>query len=208
MSLFNSFFSQEWVKIATVFSYVILIAVVPFIYMKLARKLPEYFREKFIENCWEIYGVLFFLSIAPTGYLILYFFNSDTSFIDKDPLPWVCFLGGMGATFDYFRTRNQLALAIKKNNNANRLNIIHGISKLSNLTVALGAIPLVYGVIMIVLTNSSYSGKLPAMMWFWSFLITGLAIIYALWSKAFLGVSQAYASNPDLAVDPYKNRVN
>lgn len=208
MSLFDSFFSQEWVKIATLFCYIFLIVSVPFVYKKISKELPEHWRDKFIENCWEIYGVFFFLSIAPVGYLILYFFNSDASFIDKDPLPWVCFLGGLGASFDYRRTRNQLAIAIKKNNNSNRVDIINGISKLSNLAVILGTIPLVYGAIMIVLTNSSYLDKLPAMMWFWSFMISGLAIFYALWSKAFLGVSQAYASNPDLAARPFNNRVN
>lgn len=208
MYIFENFFSQEWVRIATIFTYVVLLIYIPFLYVKTTKRLPEQFREKYIENCWELYGVLFFLSIAPVGYLVLYFFNSDSSFIDKDPLPWVCFLGGLGASFDYFRTRNQLTLAIKKNNNANRINTINAISKLSMLPAILGVIPLTYGTVMIALTNSSYLDKLPAMMWFWSFLITGLAIIYAVWSKGFLAVSQSYASNPNLAAIPHNKGVN
>ncbi|SDH46173.1 hypothetical protein [Janthinobacterium sp. YR213] len=208
MSLFNSFFSQEWVKITTVFLYVALIIVIPFIYIKLSKNLDEQSREKFVDNCWEFYGVLFFLSIAPVGYLILYFLNSDTSFIDKDPLPWVCFLGGAGALFDYIRTRRQLKLAIKKNRTANRVSIVNNISRMSRVTVVLSAIPLTYGAIMVGLTNSSYLAKLPAIMWFFSFLISGLAIICAVWAKAILSVSQAYASNPDLAANPYNKGIN
>ena len=202
MYIFESFFSQEWVKITTIFAYVVLLIAVPFMYKKITRRLPEALHEHFIQNCWELYGVLFFLSIAPVGYLILYFFSSDSSFVDKDPLPWVCFLGGLGALYDYLRTRGQLALAIRSNDNKNRLNVINRISKLSTLSVTFGAIPLTYGAVMIVLTNSSYLEKLPTMMWFFSFLITGLAIIYAVWSKAFLSISQSYASNPNLVVGP------
>jgi ABC-type multidrug transport system permease subunit len=51
---------------------------------------------------------------------------------------------------------------------------------------------------MIGVTNLMDPASINNMLWFLTFMITGLAVTYAVASKSLLLVSQAYASNPEL----------
>lgn len=51
---------------------------------------------------------------------------------------------------------------------------------------------------MIGVTNLIDPSSISNMLWFLTFMMTGLAVVYSVASKTLLLVSQAYASNPEL----------
>lgn len=198
MFLFENFYAQEWVQVCTAFIYVVLIVLVPIAYWKISQKLNGDAKIKFIECASEIYGVLFFLLIAPVGYLILYFLGSDSKFMLNDPMAWVCLLGAGSSIFDLFRSRYSLKIARKPSCCDQRVDMILKWQYLTKIALYLSLIPFLYGVIMVGVTNLMSPESLHSMLWFLTFLITGWSIVYAVVSKALLFISQAYASNPKL----------
>jgi len=52
---------------------------------------------------------------------------------------------------------------------------------------------------MVVLTNTSFSGRLPHVMWFISFLVSSMGLTYAITSKTTLTTLKYVAAWPDPA---------
>lgn len=155
-------------------------------------------KKKFTEAALDIYGVVLFLLIAPAGYLILYFFGSQSKFMLNDPMAWVCFVGGAASVYDLIRVRMTLKSAHDWVRCNERTGSILMFERLTKLAFCLSLIPLLYGIVMIGVTNLMDPASISNMLWFLTFMITGLAVIYAVASKSLLLVSQAYASNPNL----------
>lgn len=198
MGIFESFYSQEWVQVVTSFAFVVLLLLVPFLYWRISRYLEGDFRKKFVKYSLEVYGVLFFLIIAPVGYLVLYFFGGKSGYMLSDPLPWICLIGGLSAIYDIFRARQDLELPSDSTRCPNRYQIIFTLKRITIVAGILSLIPLTYGGVMVAVTNLVSEKEIPVFLWFVSFLLTGLAIIYAVASKVILIVAQEYSSNPAL----------
>lgn len=193
--LFEDFYTKEWVQISTAFAYVALILMTPFFYWRASQRLKGDTRSKFIECAAEIYGVVFFLLIAPVGYLILYFFGSKSKFMLNDPMAWVCFLGAASSIYDLIRARFALNSAKASSSCSQRINNIYGFENLTKMALYLSLIPLCYGIFMVGITNLSDTASIHSALWFLTFLMTGLSVVYAVASRSLLLVSQAYASN-------------
>ncbi|MBN2991482.1 hypothetical protein JWR97_08905 [Pseudomonas cedrina subsp. fulgida] len=196
--MFEKFFAQNWVQVATAFAFLIVILFIPLMYWCISQKLEGDIKKKFIEAAFDIYGVVFFLLIAPAGYLALYFFGSQSKFMLNDPMAWVCFVGGAAAIYDLIRTRLALKSAKGSTRCNKRAGFIFMLERFTKLALCLSLIPLLYGMVMIGVTNLMDPASINDMLWFLTFMITGLAVICAVASKALLLVSQAYASNPEL----------
>ena len=203
--MFESFYAKEWVQVSTAFAFVVVILFTPLIYWCVSRKLKKDIKQQFIEAAFDIYGVVFFLLIAPIGYLVLYFFGSQSKFMLNDPMAWVCFIGGAASVYDLIRAR----LALKSAKESSRCNKKTGsislFERLTKLALCLSLIPLLYGMVMIGVTNLMAPGSINNLLWFLTFMITALAVIYAVASRTLLLVSQAYASNPELGCKEYGN---
>ncbi|WP_116826694.1 hypothetical protein [Pseudomonas syringae] len=196
--MFESFYAKDWVQVLTAFAFLIVILFTPLMYWRISQKLEEDIKKKFIEAAFDIYGVVFFLLIAPAGYLVLYFFGSQSKFMLNDPMAWVCFVGGAAAVYDLIRSRLALKSAKDSSRCNKRTEFIFMLERLTKLALCLSSIPLLYGMMMIGVTNLMDPASINNMMWFLTFMITGLAVTYAVASKSLLLVSQAYASNPEL----------
>lgn len=196
--MFETFFAQNWVQVATAFAFLIVILFIPLMYWCISQKLEGDIKKKFIEAAFDIYGVVFFLLIAPAGYLALYFFGSQSKFMLNDPMAWVCFVGGAAAIYDLIRTRLALKSAKGSTRCNKRAGFIFMLERFTKLALCLSLIPLLYGMVMIGVTNLMDPASINDMLWFLTFMITGLAVTGAVASKALLLVSQAYASNPEL----------
>ena len=196
--MFESFYAKEWVQVSTAFVFIISILFTPLMYWRISRELKGDLKKQFIEAAFDIYGVVLFLLIAPAGYLILYFLGSQSKFMLNDPMAWVCFVGGAASVYDLIRAK----LTLKSANGSARCNertgLIFMYERLTKLALCLSLIPLLYGIVMIGVTNLMDPASINNMLWFLTFMITGLAVIYAVASKTLLLVSQAYASNPEL----------
>ncbi|VVO84144.1 hypothetical protein [Pseudomonas fluorescens] len=196
--MFESFYSMELVQVSTSFAFVIAILITPLMYWRISRVLKGDRKKQFVEAAFDIYGVVLFLLIAPIGYLGLYFLGSQSKFMLNDPMAWVCFIGGAASVYDLIRAR----LALKSTKGSFRCNARTGsvllFERLTKLALCLSLIPLLYGMVMIGVTNLMAPDSINNMLWFLTFMITGLAIIYAVASKTLLLVSQAYASNTEL----------
>ncbi|MBM4973518.1 hypothetical protein HYO27_22425 [Vibrio parahaemolyticus] len=198
MILFESFYAQEWVQVTTAFVYVILILTIPLIFWKISKRLTGQAKANYIELSLDIYVTILFLLIAPIGYLVLYFIGSESKFMLNDPLPWVCLVGGAGALVDFVRSHFKLNVAIVKSDDTDRVEFITQLKKLVKIASALSLVPLVYGLVMVGVTNLSDVSKLSSLVWFFTFLITGWSIIYTTIGKSILYVSQAYATDASL----------
>ncbi|WP_448126342.1 hypothetical protein [Pseudomonas veronii] len=196
--MFESFYAKDWVQVLTAFAFLIVILFTPLMYWRISQKLEGDIKKKFIEAAFDIYGVVFFLLIAPAGYLVLYFFGSQSKFMLNDPMAWVCFVGGAAAAYDLIRTRLALKSAKGSSRCNKRTEFIVMLERLTKLALCLSLIPLLYGMVMIGITNLMDPASINNMLWFLTFMITGLAVTYAVASKSLLLVSQAYASNPEL----------
>lgn len=196
--MLESFYAKEWVQVSTAFVFIIAILSTPLIYWRISRELKGDFKKQFIEAAFEIYGVVLFLLIAPAGYLILYFFGSQSKFMLNDPMAWVCFVGGAASVYDLIRARQTLKSINGSARCNERIGSIFIYERLAKLAICLSMIPLLYGMVMIGVTNLMDPASINNMLWFLTFMITGLAVIYAVTSKTLLLVSQAYASNPEL----------
>ncbi|WP_046236950.1 hypothetical protein [Pseudomonas syringae pv. coryli] len=196
--MFESFYAKDWVQVLTAFAFLIVILFTPLMYWRISQKLEGDIKKKFIEAAFDIYGVVFFLLIAPAGYLVLYFFGSQSKFMLNDPMAWVCFVGGAAAVYDLIRSRLALKSAKDSSRCNKRTEFIFMLERLTKLALCLSSIPLLYGMVMIGVTNLMDPASINNMMWFLTFMITGLAVTYAVASKSLLLVSQAYASNPEL----------
>ncbi|PJK32921.1 hypothetical protein CWC48_25840 [Pseudomonas sp. S10E 269] len=196
--MFESFYAKEWVQVSTAFVLIIAILFTPLMYWRIGRGLKGDFKKQFIEAAFDIYGVVLFLLIAPAGYLILYFFGSQSKFMLNDPMAWVCFVGGAASIYDLIRARLTLKSANSSSRCNERIGSIFMYERLTKLAICLSLIPLLYGMVMIGVTNLMDPASINSMLWFLTFMITGLAVIYAVASKTLLLVSQAYASNPEL----------
>lgn len=196
--MFESFYAKEWVQVSTAFVFIIAILFTPLMYWCISRELKGDLKKQFIEAAFDIYGVVLFLLIAPAGYLILYFLGSQSKFMLNDPMAWVCFVGGAASVYDLIRAR----LTLKSANGSaccnDRIGLISMYERLTKLALCLSLIPLLYGIVMIGVTNLMDPASINNMLWFLTFMITGLAVIYAVASKTLLLVSQSYASNPEL----------
>ncbi|MCD4865018.1 hypothetical protein [Pseudomonas sp. PLB05] len=111
--MFESFYAKEWVQVSTafVFVFVIVILITPLMYWRISRKLSGDSRKQFIDVAFDMYGVVFFLLVAPIGYLVLYFFGSQSKFMLNDPMAWVCFIGGAASIYDLIRALLKLNAA-------------------------------------------------------------------------------------------------
>lgn len=196
--LFENFYAQEWVQVCTAFAYVALIIIIPFIYWRFSQRLSGVIKAKFIEVALDIYGLMFFLLIAPAGYLVLYFLGSESKFMLNDPMAWVCLVGAASSIYDLLRARFSLNSAKDQASCKERLNIIFTWRKLTVIALFLSLIPLFYGIVMVAVTNLMDTASIHSMLWFLTFLMTGVSVIYAVVSKSVLLVSQAYASDPTL----------
>ncbi|WP_122266837.1 hypothetical protein [Pseudomonas syringae] len=196
--MFENFFAKEWVQVTTAFAFLIVILFIPLMYWCISQKLEGDIKKKFIEAAFDIYGVVFFLLIAPAGYLALYFFGSQSKFMLNDPMAWVCFVGGAAAVYDLIRTRLALKSAKGSTRCNKRTEFIFMLERFTKLALCLSLIPLLYGMVMIGVTNLMAPASINDMLWFLTFMITGLAVTSAVASKSLLLVSQAYASNPKL----------
>ena len=196
--MFESFYAKEWVQVSTAFAFLILVLVTPLIYWRISRTLNGKTKAQFIDVAFDLYGVIFFLLIAPVGYLVLYFLGSQSKFMLNDPMAWVCFLGGAAAVYDLIRAKRALKSANKSFLCDERARFILMLEKLSTLVLCLSLIPLLYGIVMIAVTNLMDPASISNVLWFSTFLITSLAIISAVVSKAVLIVAQSYESNPNL----------
>ncbi|WP_215408048.1 hypothetical protein [Vibrio gigantis] len=195
---FEGFYSLEWVQVTTAFVYVVFIMFVPFVFWIVSKKLVGEAKSKYIELSLDIYLTIFFLLISPVGYLVLYFIGSENKFMLNDPLPWVCLVGGTASLFDLIRSNFKLNVAKDKSSNRNRLMIIIAFKNVVKVASFLTLIPLLYGLIMVVVTNMVDTSALSSIIWFITFLITGLSIIYTAASKSILYLSQAYSEDPSL----------
>jgi hypothetical protein len=198
--LFESFYVQEWVQVTTAFVYVIFILTIPLIFLKVSRRLTGQAKSNYIDLSLDIYVAIIFLLIAPIGYLVLYFIGSESKFMLNDPLPWVCVLGGAGALVDFVKSHFKLNVAIVKSDDSNRVELITKLKKLVKIASALSLVPLVYGIVMVGVTNLSDASKLSSLFWFFTFLITGWSIIYIIIGKSVLYLSQAYAKDATLGI--------
>ncbi len=196
--MFESFYAKDWVQVSTAFAFVIVILFTPLIYWRISQKLKGDVKKKFVEAAFDIYGVVLFLLIAPVGYLALYFFGSQSKFMLNDPMAWVCFVGGAAAVYDLIRARLALKSAKGSTRCNERTKYVFMLERLTKLALCLSLIPLLYGMVMIGVTNLMDPTSINNMLWFLTFMITGLAVTYAVASKTLLLVSQAYASNPEL----------
>ncbi|MCU1735100.1 MULTISPECIES: hypothetical protein [unclassified Pseudomonas] len=196
--MFENFYAQEWVQVSTAFVFIIAILITPLMYWRISRKLKGDMKKKFVEAALDIYGVVLFLLIAPAGYLILYFFGSQSKFMLNDPMAWVCFVGGAASVYDLIRASMALKSASESARCNERTGHIFMYERLTKLAICLSLIPLLYGIVMIGVTNLMDPASINNMLWFLTFMITGLAVIYAVASKTLLLVSQDYASNPEL----------
>jgi hypothetical protein len=196
--MFESFYAKEWVQVTTAFAFLIVILLTPLMYWCIARRLKGKIKERFTEAAREIYSVVLFLLIAPVGYLVLYFLGSKSKFMLGDPMAWICFAGGAMAVYDLIRAK----LALKKAKDSFRCNerteFILMLERLTTVALCLSLIPLLYGIVMIGVTNLMDPASINNALWFLTFMITGLAVIYAVASRSILLVSQAYASNSNL----------
>jgi len=195
---FESFYAKEWVQVSTAFVFVVIVLLTPVMYWGVSRNLKGNTKEKFIEAAFDIYGVVFFLLVAPAGYLGLYFLGSQSKFMLNDPMAWVCFLGGAASVYDLIRVRLALGSAKVSAGCTARIESILMFEKLAKLAFCLSLIPLIYGGVMIGVTNLIDPSSISNMLWFLTFMMTGLAVVYSVASKTLLLVSQAYASNPEL----------
>lgn len=193
--LFEDFYAKEWVQVSTAFAYFALILMIPFIYWRASQRLKGDTRSKFIECAAEIYSVVLFLLIAPVGYLTLYFLGSKSKFMLNDPMAWVCFLGAASSIYDLVRARLALNSTKASNSCNKRIDNILVLKRLTNLVRYLSLIPLCYGIIMVGVTNLTDIASIHSMLWFITFLTTGLSVTYAVASRSLLLISQAYASN-------------
>ncbi|VVN84872.1 hypothetical protein [Pseudomonas fluorescens] len=196
--MFESFYAKEWVQASTAFVFIIAILFTPLMYWRISRELKGDLKKQFIGAAFDIYGVVLFLLIAPAGYLMLYFFGSQSKFMLNDPMAWVCFVGGAASVYDLIRARLTLKSANGSARCYERIGSIFMYERLTKLALCLSLIPLLYGIVMIGVTNLMDPASINNMLWFLTFMITGLAVIYAVASKTLLLVSQAYASNPEL----------
>ncbi len=195
MFLFEKFYAREWVQVGTSLLYIFLIISVPFIYWKLSQKLKGDIKIKFIECTLEIYGVLFFLLIAPVCYIVLYFLGSDSKFILKEPMAWVCFIGGLSSIYDLFRSRFYLKIASRSSCCNKREDMIIKWQVLTKIALYLSFIPSIYGAVMIGITNLIGVESIYNILWFLTFLITGWSIVYAIISRYILLIAQASVTN-------------
>lgn len=196
--MFESFYEKEWVQVSTAFVFVIVILATPLMYLRISRKSNGDMKKQFIEAAFEVYGAVFFLLVAPIGYLVLYFFGSDSKFMLNDPMAWVCFIGGATSVYDLVRARMVLKFAKGLPRcNESSVSIIM-FERLIKLALCFSLIPLLYGVVMIGVTNLMVPAAINNMLWFLTFMITGLAVIYVVASKSLLLISQSYASSPKL----------
>lgn len=190
--MFESFYAKEWVQVSTAFVFVIVILITPLMYWRISRKLSGDSRKQFIDVAFDMYGVVFFLLVAPIGYLVLYFFGSQSKFMLNDPMAWVCFIGGAASIYDLIRALLKLNAAGRVAQCGEKFESILKFKKLVKIAFCLSLIPLLYGAFMIGVTNLVAPDSINTMAWFLTFMMTGLAIVYAVASRALLLVSQAY----------------
>lgn len=194
MDLFENFYAQDWVQVSTAFIYVVLILLTPILYWKLSRKISGKLKYKFVECAWEIYGVLFFLLLPPVGYLALYFMGSESKFMLNDPMAWVCLVGASSSIFDLLRSKMSLN-AVKNSRASNESWPAIGTgSKLINIALPLSLIPLLYGAVMVFVTNMMNPEELYSILWFVTFLMTGWSIGYAVLSRSVWMLTQQFSS--------------
>lgn len=194
--MFESFYAQEWVQVFTAFAYVLVLALTPLIYWCMSQRLEGEVKKHFIKVSAEIYLAIFILLIAPILYLGLYFCGSESKFMLNDPMPWVCFLAGIACIIDLCRAWIELKSATIPPHCKQRGKLISNTKSLIKIAFSLSLIFLIYGLIMVVTTNLMPPESINSMLWFLTFMMTGLAIICTASSKTLLCVSQAYASNP------------
>lgn len=192
--MFEVFFAQEWVQVATAFAFVIVISLTPYIYWRISRILEGDTRKQFIEAATDIYIVVFFLLIAPIGYLILYFLGSKSNFMLNDPMAWVCFIGGLASVFDLIRAQLTLKSITLSRCCSRTINAILFLKKTIRTALFFSPIPLLYGLVLIGVTNLIPPDSINPMLWFLTFMVTAIAIAQTVSSKALLLVSQKYAS--------------
>ena len=198
---FNSFYSQEWVQVATSFVYVILIIFIPFRYWRDSQKLNGQMKRNFIECAFDISTTVLGLLLAPVLYLGLYFMGSDNNFMLNDPLPWMCFVGSLFTCIDLIRSKMKLKIAKELCDVMPRQQIIKTIEISIKVALVFSCITLVYGVVMIGVTNLTNTSQLHPMLWFFTFMLTCPVIVYAATAKSIFFVSSAYATDAALGTE-------
>lgn len=185
INIFADFFEKEWVQVSTSFAYIIVLLLTPILYWRISLRFDGEKRKIFVDAAYDIYGVIIIPLLAPTLYLILYFFGGESTFMLKDPIPLVCCCGGGTAAYETFNTRRKLKYVATFSNCKTTIEDALKLKKASDFIMFSSILLLGYGVATTIVANLMPQTYFNFWIWPITFLVSLLGILFPISSKLF-----------------------
>lgn len=181
--MFEHFFAQNAVKVATLSVPILLLLVIGVAYLVIPAKLQGEQQRAFRKISYQIYGQLIAMFLLPAILLVASAKTLDLSFVVGDALPAIAFLAALAVIWDSRATHSEIKEAMAKvgSKRAAQLDFIGR----TNLLIA------VFALLLLIVAGSILAAQyfklvepLPSWLWFISFWVTAPAILCMAVSKS------------------------
>jgi hypothetical protein len=192
-----AFLDNPYFKTFAMCAYVLLPILVFFAYRRNAKLFTGERREVFEDAARDAFGSLLFGVLTPMLYLVLSLFTHDFSYVTKDALPMICLMGGGQCAYYYICTKALIAAKTLPAHYPEKKLKLEYIAKGSRLVFCLGLIPLVYGLVTFILIATPLGDHLTGRIWYASFMVSGLGLVYSVWSNTMYSTMKRVYAWPD-----------